>query len=808
MKSMGRRRSGRMWIVMSLILLMIGMAGTSTLYAKDNEITVEKTECEGEASITLSVLVGYDGNQIRLGRMNRVLATVTNNGEEDFGGTVCLYLPADEEDGSIARVQQKTVALEPKESAEVDLSFVTTGMYKKCCVMVKDSKGAKVAEQNTQVKNRGENTHFTVGALDEKDLELSYIMEELEASQVNFSVKDFPTKEKWLEIVDILVIGDVQLEQLSKQQMEAIVTWVQDGGTVVLGYDGSFEQCRKNLSLLGLKGIEKEQELFLEQGEDAYYPKADVTVSSVSDQKGCYEVFSKTLSLKKAARNRKSAYVAAMKEHLGANATSMLYADYTQLEGYDSFINTDGGLALPDFQRIVIVLAVYIFLCTIVLRILLKRKDKLEYSWIAIPGCAIVFIFIFYVWGMDSRITDLWMSYGTVVEYEDGATTGEASTNLLVNNASNDSYTIQIPNGVTVCNNTNFYEGATYWPEEEKDMSEKVVMDQSNSTITFYANAVFDQNNVYGTYRLTREGVCKTNISYKDKHYEGFIENQTGAGMKSVCFVADRVVYYLGDIAHGETVRLDESTPHDIIMDASDIFENPTLGKWLSFGKDSETYGWLNIGNRTVRNYLCMDSMQEKLTEPKLLYTTDQPDPVSEEWNVERKNGLVMSCQKVTVKQPELEKSCERIGDLLSSVYSEDGYAFLDIEYGEAAPGSDYTAICSFGELDQLEELQYEDMDQMMQGDLYLNGDSYGLFDGDIQMYNFDTGAYETVLKKPGDRIAGEELKPYINKENAIKFNFVFTDTSEKLDDEEQYDIWSECMPTISAKIRKLEYER
>ena len=123
-------------------------------------------------------------------------------------------------------------------------------------------------------------------------------------------------------------------------------------------------------------------------------------------------------------------------------------------------------------------------------------------------------------------------------------------------------------------------------------------------------------------------------------------------------------------------------------------------------------------------------------------------------------------------------------------------------------PGEDCTATCSFGELDVLEELYYEDMGKMMQGDLYLDGTSYGLFDGEIQMYNFDTGAYETVLKEPGDAISGEKLKPYINKENSIKFCFVFKDRPKKMEEEEWDEIWSECMPTISAKIRKLEYER
>ena len=44
----------------------------------------------------------------------------------------------------------------------------------------------------------------------------------------------------------------------------------------------------------------------------------------------------------------------------------------------------------------------------------------------------------------------------------------------------------------------------------------------------------------------------------------------------------------------------------------------------------------------------------------------------------------------------------------------------------------------------------------------------------------------------------------------------MFKDTKKELDrleaellEEEEWDeIWSECMPTISAKIRKLEYER
>lgn len=773
-------------IFMFCLCLVIGCIGKADYtYAKE-------ASKETETEVKMEVVIGYDGNQVRYARKNRAVVTVTNTSSKPIDGIVKLYLPDGSENG--ATVVEEAVCVEAKEKVEVDLSFQSGDIFHIVTICFENSDGKKIAQKETVVKKM-RSSGLVYGILSENPDSLVYFSKETDGREVVFDKADFPDREDWLDIVDVLLVGDSNLSELNKKQKAALNDWVEDGGTIVIGNNGI--DSVKNLEILGMQAQKKNKELVVAGVSGIYFKNADMTIYPVEYGRGSYVVCSKSIEFANIELVKKSACVAAVQKYYGETAELCSYLDYSDYGVYGDSVSVVDENQTPFIWYVVVVLIVYVVLITIVFRIVLKKKDKLEYMWGLIPLCSIVFMGIVYMIGNHSRISQVHMSYHTVVEYDKKNDTGKALTAVSFVNPSNDDYKVAIPSEMEVWN-ADSYEDTVEYLELEK-MQRETKIDKKNGMVTFEGNTSFKKNNLYGVYEVEKTGDYDTHITCNDYEYRGTVTNRMGTTMKGACFIAGKRIYYIGNIEDGETIKITKHTKNAMLYNVSDLYENIQAKKWLSFGEKTKKY---NLGAEyllDVYNYFSSYSCMERLSEPKIIYIADNEPDTNRQWGVEDMVGYTIHVLDVDVDYTQGEDTF--VCDVFSSKYAEETYTYVDND-----TSMDYVVTCQFGENETLTSLKYLKAPNDFGKDKKVLEEEVACypFGGKIELYNYGTAAYEAVLVKQGEILTEKKLAPYIDDENKIKIRLVVDDENmqDKKDITEDEYI-CEYMPILSATVKE-----
>lgn len=765
-------------ICMVCLCLVIGC-----IWKTDDTYAKEDTGSSG-TEVKLEVAIGYDGNQVRYARKNRAIATISNISSKPIDGVVTLSLPGGS-DESVTLVKQQ-IHVEPKEEVEADLSFVSSDIFHTVTVCLEDMDGKTITQKVTVVKKL-DSSELVYGILSKNPDSLSYFSKENYGKDVVLGEKDFPNRKDWLDILDVLLLGDCNLQALSQEQQIALTDWVKDGGTVVIGNSG--KESVKNLEILGLKAEERKKELLVTGVTGTYYKNADLTIYPVEDGRGSYVVCSKSLEFANTELEKKSACVTAAKKYYGKTAELCLYLDYADEGCYGEGSVVVDKSRFPLIQVVAILLVVYVLLITVVLRLVLKRKDKMEYMWGIIPLFALIFMGIVYVIGTHSRVSSVQMSYHTVVEYEEDSDTGKAKTCVSLVNPSNQTYEVNIPDGMEVCNADAYEQN---WDFLEKDIRKEMEIDKGNGTITFRGNTSFEKSNLYGTYEVEKKGDYDSSITCNNYEYKGSFTNHMGITMKDVCFLAGKRVYYVGDIKDGETVEIGEGQKNALLYSVSDLCEPIQARKWLSFGQKQGKYG-LDYGYlAAVDNYLSSYSYTQRVMEPKMIYVTEKESDINRQWGVEDMVGYTVNVLNIDVDYTQGDDTF--VCDLLSSKYVDQIYNYVDND-----TSIDTIITCQLGENETLSSLKYLEAPNDFGKDrqiLVKEIECYP-FDGKIELYNYDKAVFETVFVQTGQELARKELASYIGEDNKIKIRLV-------VDAENPEDKYiCEYVPVISATVKE-----
>lgn len=765
------------WMV--CLCLVIGCIWkTDDTYAKEDTGS-------SHAEVKLEVDIGYDGNQVRYARKNKAVVTVSNVSSEPIDAVATLSLPSGHNDGITVVKQQ--VHVESKEEVEVDLSFVSSDIFHTVTVCLEDMDGKTIAQKVTIVKKIG-SSELVYGILSKNPDSLTYFSKENYGKDVVFEKKDFPDRKDWLDILDVLLVGDCNLQELSQEQQVALTDWVKDGGTVVIGNTGN--KSIESLDVLGIKAEKRKDELFVTDVDGTRYKNADLTIYPVEYGRGSYVVCSKSLEFANAELVKKSACVAAAKEYYGETAALCLYPDYADEGVYGESSAVVDADRLPLIWVVAILLIAYVLLITIVLRLVLKRKDRLEYMWGIIPLFALTFMGIVYVIGLHSRVSSVQMSYYTVVEYEENCDTGKAKSCVSLVNPSNQTYEVTIPDGMEVWNADAYENNIEFL---NKEIRKEMEIDKGNGTVTFSGNTSFEKNNLYAAYEVEKAGEYDSSITCNNYEYEGSFTNQMGVTMKNVCFLAGKRIYYLGDIKDGETIELDGKQKNALLYDVTDLCESSIQArKWLSFGQKQEKYGPGYGYLAAIYNYLSSYSYIQRVEEPKILYVTEKEGDINRQWGVEDMVGYTVNVLDIDVDYRQGEDTF--VCDLLSSKYVDQIYNFVDND-----SSIDTIITCQFEESETLSGLKYLEApnDFGKDAQILVKETECHPFDGRIELYNYNTAAFETVFVQAGQELTRKELASYIDDDNIIKIRLVVGE--ENSEDKYIY----EYVPIISATVKE-----
>ncbi len=223
-----RRIGGRAVLFLFLLCLFFYTPATRVSAA---------SEVQAGEEITLSAEYGFD-NMAKGGRYLPLTVTIGNHREAWLEGR--LLVKSMESDGTIYQYEYDVLA-EPL-SELVSRYYIPLGTdAEQLFLTLTDADNSTILNKRLKLSVSRDVPGLFIGVLSDEPSKLQYLdgigisYGTLRTRSFELSREDFPEEEIGLSLLDVLVVNNFKLRQLSEKQTAAIMDWVHNGGVLILG---------------------------------------------------------------------------------------------------------------------------------------------------------------------------------------------------------------------------------------------------------------------------------------------------------------------------------------------------------------------------------------------------------------------------------------------------------------------------------------------------------------------------------------------------------------------------------------------
>lgn len=774
MMKRGKNIGVKQHIIFMHIFLLVGLLSIVGLSFSKTEVqarTEEKSTTEKKERFVVDSK-GRIGNYARYNEKMEMVTTITNN-EDDFTGYVQVIMINEDYGKNV--MYQADLVLAAGETKTVSQEIRWTSNSSRIMVYITDKKENVLEKKKVKVSLL-EPWDCLIGILSDSKQQMGY----WDSQKVSYLSKEDISSSSAMDVMDVLVIDNFNTGDLEKGQYEAIKEWVELGGNLILG---TGEQVNRTLAMFQddyltgrIGNAEKGIADISFQGEMLTDDLIDHMVfHKIEKGLGIISVANTSLGISKSEWNKKGyEYINAIERQYSTVLQERL--DIKEYEGYSSYRgdsvlrSTDEILPVKNFA---VVLGVYILIITIGTYLILKKKDKLEWTWAVVPVIGVIFSGVIIALGSKTRISGNYMNYTNVMEFQEGMNTNAKNMSYInVSSPNNNDYEIAVPEGMDVyaeSSNYNYYDN-DYTSEQYKDYDIGFKNENNQKMIILKNNKSFESTKLIAESVETVEGSYQSDIYYTNAAISGTITNQTGITIKNAVFWAEGKLYKLGTIKPDEKIEITNKTPS--------IVYNYYYGQ----GRDFYKIAGLNTDRRkwsleearyadALENVL--DSYMESITQNSAVYGYIDTDDDS------MKNKWGMPCYGITLTKFPVDvnyrtengdiyvPNAAKEGEVVrGSYYSRNNTMYLD-ENPDEKFLVEYT-------LEKNEHLTGIYFSKLLNPSIDKNTVGYDEYDGEIyegkiEVYNWKTKQYETIFQADKE---GEvtDVEDYVGKGNVVRF--------------------------------------
>lgn len=434
---------------------------------------------------------------------------------------------------------------------------------------------------------------------------------------------------------------------------------------------------------------------------------------------------------------------------------------YTVLSGNSSYWDVDYKMGYDLWSRVqsagkyLIVLAVYIVIIGPAAYIFLKKKERREYLWGIIPCMALIFSVFIWLMGHDTRYTDSFLRYSTILQLtEEG---NVEKTSMMLTSPDKEQTVLTLEGDRHIGYVTDSY----YWNDEEmlpqlgnsleNEDYDLAIMPSANKTdVIFNSRTVFDKTYLSSGRVFDSEYGIEGDLTYYDGGFSGNIVNGTPWNLKNAFVYYEGIFLMLGDLQAGESVRLDQAQAEGTLSFMQDNFDPAVYGSQI---------------NVKAAEYM----MNRLLSESVLSMRVGQAvvGAFTQEYDI----GVVSGSELVSVDGLTLVLADISIAD------SGDGWLSQAMIRGRGITDRDRACYdpADFNIYEnQPFELSYQLEDSYPVTYLrWLDVDE----NIDVAFYNQKTAEYDAVFEETAV-MDGTALEPYIDGQNRIRVRIQITDFS------------------------------
>ena len=750
------------------------------------------------------------------------MINVTLKCKENFTGTLRI-IPEDNTMSTVAYGMD--ISLSAGEAKKFQCVPSTLSYDGRVLIEVLDENGKVVFGERHEVLSQGGGEKVTVGILSDDYGALSYfdgneidVNGEKGVTSIFELTKDnFPEDSKALTMIQYMIIDNFDTATLSKEQYDALKGWVQDGGVLILSLGSNYQNvlhCFTDSFVAGTIGtLEKKDvtwDTLYEATEDAQTEEVDnhedtgegnsLNMDCIAFQLDDGEAFSENIaedliSTKKVGHGRVVvlAYSMGMEPMTSAENrkeiarfiidTAEVSATSSKFYGSDvDSMSMYGGLGIAEMADISkkpsavlygIILVIYVILVGPILYLILKKMNKRESIWIAIPIVALTFTAVIYATGFLYRINKPLISTFTVVQLQDDVKSEKIYTSIVCPKPKE--YTVQFAEGYSgFRKDTAGYSYSIFSSSTDAGSFDYMLKENSKGTeILFDTTEPFQRTNFLMNKNSENNiGTLDSDLIGYTDGFEGTVTNNTCYDLKDVVVTFESYLCMVGDIKKGETATIDKSK---IIG----------MGSYGSFDKlypenrlyvDKEMYLRYKLNSMVESNLI--DKSQFNKGYVWACMQTYQPDVVNGS-DVKRAGcGIILN--SYTAEYADVK------GAYYPNIDSMEIATQGDFDrYDRSLYSAEAVFTYSFEECPKITELENMTLKEN-------NNDPY-VKPADVYAYNVETGDYDPIFVD-GKTLKGSQLEKYM-LDDVIILKYVQGQTTTKY--------YNFFIPRISARGEK-----
>lgn len=413
---------------------------------------------------------------------------------------------------------------------------------------------------------------------------------------------EFPTDSKGLEMADILAIDEINLSDLSEDAQQAILEWVQQGGTLLIGASDQVEasvgmfkeylpltisteralvskESLKKLSNGGnfTEGIEVYQ---AKEKEDSIRVLADGdTILASATKIGSGRIIQTTFSLGDQPLSGMAGYSKLLDSIVKIPSSVNANIGYAYGGNFNDYLPNEVGSVnelFPSFEVstpiLVMIIVIYILFIGPILYFILKRKDKREHAWWVIPIVSVALSICMFVFGAKDRLLQSQIQQSAFYKVNaDNSLKGYYVESILTNRDGNFTFTTDNNTTAVATRNMNTMGG----PSTERLHEKSYVKEHANGLTMSLRNLNYwSVQSIIGETNIPNAGNMDIQLKIVDGTIQGTIKNNFPFKLKDVAIWSGTREIKLGDIKANGTLQVSETIKGSILVAPSTANNN------------------------------------------------------------------------------------------------------------------------------------------------------------------------------------------------------------------------------------------
>lgn len=750
--------------------------------------------------ITIDISYGY-GNIAKGGRYLPIHVFYKNFEDENFSGKVSIEF---NEADNRKYAYEYDVNLEGKDSVLSDYYIKISNKVDNIVVVLKDEQQEEIIKKVVSLNMAANQSKIMVGLLSDSQGRLNYFNNAainfglLSLNTVNLSAGSFPKSSSGLEQLDIIIISDFRIRDLSNEQSRALMDWVKQGGVLMIGTGTRADDTIGRYAPELLEDIYETPSIrtvnFLLNNEiksvdlDSTYINlhgGNVIVSddefplitSVNKQKGIIAVagFDFCDLNQFAIENTQFArYIISNilgNERIEAFSNQSETLDDT-FQNIEPILNSSEIKKLPPMTIYTLVFIAYILLIGPILFIYLRDCGLAIYYRKIVVLISLLLLAMIIIYNGRTRFSTTFYNYVTV--YEAGDSDVSETTYVNLRNPYNKPYNVVIDSNYSIVpiirNKTNIDERRALEKNTSVNIDNaELIKDISIKNVGAFSSNIWKMDKTIEN--LNNEGFSG-DINFFDGNLSVEITNNYKHKVKNTTLLLYGKIAMLGDFDAGETKTIESCeflniplTNFDItaklitgMEEVSTINQNGSVN-----GMDTEQYMQrLNVSN--FLSFYMMENSNGYTADARIIAFSDTAlsSPIFYSDTMEG-SGLTLLTSVIPVNSIAdgvvYRQSLLKMPLILSGDYS-----YID----NALKSNQATVLEYFlGDDINIGEVKFEQISEVFSNPQY--SDRLKTFNGNIALYNFKTGNFDYVSKNEFSLL---ELLTYLSDNNTMRVRY------------------------------------